>query len=92
MADHATVAGAYPVYEFDVTRWVQEGVNTLALRVYPADPQRALVIGWVDWNPTPPDNNMGPWRGVDIVQTGPVQLRFPQVTSALSLPDLSVPR
>jgi exo-1,4-beta-D-glucosaminidase len=88
VADRASVAGAYPVYEFDVTRWVQEGVNTLALRVYPADPQRALVIGWVDWNPMPPDNNMGPWRGVDIVQTGPVQLRFPQVTSALSLPDL----
>jgi len=88
IADRATVAGAYPVYEFDVTAWVHEGVNTLALRVYPADPQRALAIGWVDWNPMPPDNNMGPWRGVDIVQTGPVQLRFPEVTSALSLPDL----
>jgi len=88
VADRTTVAGAYPVYEFDVTRWVREGVNTLALRMYPADPQRAFVLGWVDWNPLPPDNNMGPWRGVDIVQTGPVQLRFPQVTSALSLPDL----
>ena len=88
IADRASVAGAYPVHEFDVTAWVHEGVNTLALRVHPADPQRALVIGWVDWNPMPPDNNMGPWRGVDIVQTGPVQLRFPEVTSALSLPDL----
>ena len=88
VADRTTVAGAYPVYEFDVSAAVREGVNTLALRVYPADPQRALVIGWVDWNPMPPDNNMGPWRGVDIVQTGAVQLRFPQVTSALSLPDL----
>jgi exo-1,4-beta-D-glucosaminidase len=87
-ADRTTVAGAYPVHEFDVTSWVREGVNTLALRVYPADPQLALSIGWVDWNPMPPDNNMGPWRGVDIVQTGPVQLRFPHVTSALSLPDL----
>ena len=88
VADHATVAGAYPVHEFDVTHWLREGVNTLALRVYPDDPRRALTIGWVDWNPVPPDNNMGPWRGVDIVQTGPVQLRYPQVTSALSLPGL----
>jgi exo-1,4-beta-D-glucosaminidase len=88
VAEHTTVAGAYPVYEFDVTRWVREGVNTLALRVQPTDAQRGLTIGWVDWNPTPPDHNMGPWRGVDIVRTGPVQLRFPQVTSALSLPDL----
>jgi len=89
VADRATVAGAYPVYEFDITSIVREGANTLALRVYPVDPQRALVIGWVDWNPMPPDYNMGPWRGVDIVQTGPVQLRFPNATSVLSLPDLA---
>ncbi|HVX05769.1 MAG TPA: glycoside hydrolase family 2, partial [Rhodanobacteraceae bacterium] len=89
VADHAAVAGAYPVHEFDVTRWVHEGTNTVALRVYPADPQLDFSTGWVDWNPTPPDNNMGPWRGVDIVQTGPVELRFPTVTSDLSLPDLA---
>ena len=86
VADRTLVAGAYPVHEFDVTSLIREGVNTLALRVHPADPQRALGIGWVDWNPMPPDHNMGPWRGVDIVQTGPVQTRFPHVTSALSLP------
>jgi len=89
VADHANVAGAYPVHELDITQWVHTGSNILALRVHPGDPRRSLSIGWVDWNPTPPDNNMGPWRGVDIVQTGPVQLRFPEVTSALSLPDLT---
>jgi exo-1,4-beta-D-glucosaminidase len=88
IAPSADVAGAYPVQEFDVTRWLHAGSNTLALRVHPADPRSSLSIGWVDWNPTPPDNNMGPWRGVDIIRTGPVQIRFPQVTSALSLPDL----
>jgi exo-1,4-beta-D-glucosaminidase len=88
VADEATVAGAYPVNEIDVTRWVHAGVNILALRVHPADPRSSLSIGWVDWNPTPPDNNMGPWRGVDVVRTGPVQIRFPQVTPTLSLPDL----
>src|ERR1700733_2441842 len=89
VADQAAVAGAYPVHELDVTRWVHAGLNTLALRVHPADPRLSLSIGWVDWNPTPPDNNMGPWRGVDIVRRGPVEIRFPQVTSTLSLPDLS---
>lgn len=89
VADHAAVAGAYPVHEFDVTPWVHAGSNTLALRVHPADPRQSLSIGWVDWNPQPPDNNMGPWRGVDIVQTGPIELRFPQVTPTLSLPDLA---
>jgi exo-1,4-beta-D-glucosaminidase len=89
VADHAAVAGAYPVHELDVTRWVHTGINTLALRVLPADPRSSLSIGWVDWNPTPPDNNMGPWRGVDIVRRGPVEIGSPQVTSTLSLPDLS---
>jgi exo-1,4-beta-D-glucosaminidase len=89
VAGEADIAGAYPVHELDVTRWVHAGSNTLALRVRPADPRSSLSIGWVDWNPTPPDNNMGPWRGVDIVRTGPVQIQFPQVTSTLSVPDLS---
>ncbi len=89
IADHAEVAGAYPVHEFDVTRWIHAGANILAMQVHPGDPRKSLSIGWVDWNPTPPDNNMGPWRGVDIVQTGPVTLSFPQVQSTLSLPDLA---
>ncbi len=96
VAERAAVAGAYPVHELDVTRWVHSGLNTLALRVHPADPRTSLAVGWVDWNPTPPDNNMGPWRGVDIVRSGPVEIRFPQATSTfpqatstLSLPDLS---
>ena len=89
VAGEAAIAGAYPVAELDVTRWVHAGVNTLALRVHPGDPRKSLSIGWVDWNPAPPDNNMGPWRGVDIVRTGPVELRFPQVTSTLTLPDLA---
>ncbi|WP_238149671.1 glycosyl hydrolase 2 galactose-binding domain-containing protein [Dyella jiangningensis] len=89
VADHADLAGAYPVHEFDVTRWLHADTNVLAMRVYPGDPRMSLSMGWVDWNPTPPDNNMGPWRGVDIVQTGPVQLSFPHVLSTLSLPDLS---
>jgi exo-1,4-beta-D-glucosaminidase len=63
VADRATVAGAYPVQELDVTPWIQAGANTLALRVVAGDPRTSLGLGWVDWNPTPPDNNMGPWRG-----------------------------
>jgi exo-1,4-beta-D-glucosaminidase len=89
VADQATVAGAYPVRELDVTRWTHVGTNTLALRVHPGDPRTSLSIGWVDWNPSPPDNNMGLWRGVEIVRTGPVELRFPHVTSALLLPELA---
>ncbi|MBS0374727.1 MAG: glycoside hydrolase family 2 [Proteobacteria bacterium] len=89
VAPRTTVAGAYPVREFDVTSRLRAGSNVLALRVPPGDPRTSLSIGWVDWNPQPPDNNMGPWRGVEIVRTGPVAIRFPRVTSMLPLPDLS---
>ncbi|HET7739472.1 MAG TPA: hypothetical protein VFL67_02340, partial [Mycobacterium sp.] len=89
LAEQAAVAGAYPVHELDVTRWVHPGINTLALRVHPGNPATSLSIDFWDWNPPPPDNNMGPWRGADIVRTGPVEMRFPQVTSTLSLPDLA---
>ncbi|SFW60533.1 glycoside hydrolase family 2 protein [Luteibacter sp. UNCMF366Tsu5.1] len=84
VADHADLAGAYPEHDIDVTRWVHAGSNVVALKVYPGDPRMSLSIGWVDWNPTPPDNNMGPWRGVDIVQTGPVALSAPHVAPTLS--------
>jgi len=33
VAEHTAVAGAYPVHELDVTRWVHAGTNVLALRV-----------------------------------------------------------
>ena len=88
IAEQADIAGAYPVRELDVTRLVHEGANILALRVHSGDPRTDLSIGWVDWNPSPTDNNMGPWRGVDIVRKGPVEI-LPQVKSDLSLPDLA---
>ena len=88
VVDHAELAGAYPVHDYDVTRWVHAGANVLAMRVHPGDPRMSLSIGWVDWNPTPPDNNMGPWRGVEIAQTGAVQLSAPHVQATLS-PDLA---
>ncbi|QWT19055.1 hypothetical protein KPL74_15040 [Bacillus sp. NP157] len=84
VADHADIAGAYPVRDIDVTRQVHAGANAVALKIHPGDPRMSLSIGWVDWNPTPPDNNMGPWRGVDIIQTGPVALSAPHVLTTLS--------
>ena len=84
VAARSATQGAYPVRLLDVTGWLQTGTNTLAMKVHPANIWRDLVIGWVDWNPAPPDNNMGPWRGVDIVTTGAVKLDAPAVTLELS--------
>ena len=42
-----------------------------------------LGITWVDWNPTPPDKNMGIWKEVFLTSGGPVALRNPFVASKL---------
>lgn len=78
------IAGAYPVHTFDVSALVVPGVNALALRVHPGDPMTDLSVGWIDWNPTPPDTNMGVWRDVVVVRTGDVRLADPHVLTELA--------
>ena len=59
----------------------------LAVEVFPPD-VNSLAITWVDWNPMPPDKNMGLWRDVYVTATGPVALRYPQVLTKVDLPAL----
>lgn len=87
IAGHQEIAGAYTTHEIDVTALVHAGSNVLAIRVYPGSPQRDLSLGWIDWNPAPPDNNMGIWREVEILRTGPVSLHDLHVVSQLALPE-----
>jgi exo-1,4-beta-D-glucosaminidase len=84
VADRSEISGAHPTYRFEVDDLLLPGANTLALLVPPADPMRDLVMGWLDWNPWPPDNNMGVWRDVVIARSGDVRLSDPHVTAALS--------
>ena len=77
------VAGAWRLFEFDVTAAARPGAtNTLAVEVFPPEPQD-LAITFVDWNPMPPDKLMGLWRDVWISATGPVVIRYPFVTTHL---------
>src|SRR5262249_29249165 len=41
---------------------------------------------FVDWNPAPPDKNMGLWRDVYLTTSGPVALRYPTVVSRVNTP------
>jgi exo-1,4-beta-D-glucosaminidase len=77
------VAGTYRLYEFDVTDSVKTGVtNVLAVEVFPPGPDD-LAWTWVDWNPAPPDKNMGLWRPVYLTSSGVVVLRHLHVGSQL---------
>jgi exo-1,4-beta-D-glucosaminidase len=76
------------LFEFDVTDLVAPGsVNALAVEVFPPTPDD-LGLSWVDWNPTPPDKDMGIWRPVYLTASDAVAIRFPQVITKLDLPAL----
>ncbi len=92
VADSDKVAGAYRVYEFEVTDLLRaDKPNVVAVEVFAPAPSD-LALNWVDWNPMPPDKNMGLWRDVYATVTGPVALRDPLVTSKLDVPSLSTAR
>jgi exo-1,4-beta-D-glucosaminidase len=83
IANSDQVAGAWRTYEFNVTDAAKPGgTNVLAVQVY-APTENDLAITFVDWNPAPPDKNMGLWRDVYFRTTGPVELRYPTVLSKL---------
>jgi len=79
------VAGAYRIFEFDVTDGAKPGeANALAVEVCPSQPND-LAITFVDWNPLPADKLMGVYQDVYVTTSGPVALRWPHVTTHLDL-------
>ena len=95
IADSTKVAGAYRTYDFDVTEALKPGKkNVLAVETF-APTEKDLGINWVDWNPCPPDKDMGLWGAVDLVSTGTVTLRSPMAVthftdSSLTTAELTV--
>jgi exo-1,4-beta-D-glucosaminidase len=83
VADAKDVAGTYRTFEFDISQFVKHGAtNALAVEVF-APGKDDLGITWVDWNPTPPDKNMGIWKEVFLTQSADVTVRNPFVASRL---------
>lgn len=95
VADRNQIAGAYRTYDLDVTEWMKQGKpNVLAVETF-APTEKDLGINWVDWNPCPPDKDMGLWGAVDLLTTGPVTLRSPAafthfIDGDTSKPELTV--
>jgi exo-1,4-beta-D-glucosaminidase len=86
IASDDDVAGAWRTYEFNITAAAKPGAeNVLAVQVF-APTEHNLAITFVDWNPAPPDKNMGLWRDVYITESGPVALRYATVISKLNPP------
>ena len=77
IADSQSIAGAYRTYDLEATQYLKPGQeNVLAVETF-APTEKDLGINWVDWNPCPPDKDMGLTGAVNLVATGPVALRSP---------------
>ena len=78
-----------------MTDFVKPGrQNVLAVEAF-APTEKDLGINWVDWNPAPPDKDMGLWGAVDLATTGPVAVRSPMAAThfeddTLAIADLTV--
>ncbi len=92
VADAATTYGAFRRFSVDVTGTAKPGDrNALAVEVFP--PRKGdFTIGFVDWNPKPPDNSMGLWREVRLRTTDDVAVNFPFVVTKLNLDTLKEAR
>lgn len=77
------VVGAFRRYEFNVTGFVQPGAKNAVALAVSAPHANELGITWVDWNPTPPDKDMGLWQEVVLSTSGPVTVRHPFVETKL---------
>jgi exo-1,4-beta-D-glucosaminidase len=87
IANASDIAGAWRSYELNITEAARTGaINALAVEVF-AQTENDLGVNFVDWNPLPPDKNLGLLRGVSISATGPVAVRHPAVITHLDAPD-----
>ena len=82
VADENVVYGAYRRFQFNISPHLQIGKNVLAIELIPPKPGD-FSIGFVDWNPNPPDNNFGIFRDVYLKFTNGVSIEYPFVESKI---------
>jgi exo-1,4-beta-D-glucosaminidase len=78
IADQSLLQGSYSRFEYDVTPYVRDGANAIALEVFPNDSSNAtgyLTLNMVDWNQPSPDNWTGLQFAPRLVQDGAVSVR-----------------
>jgi len=94
VATRDSVYGAFRTFSFDITSFLKDSMNILAVEVFRQKPGD-FALGFVDWNPPPPDNNLGIWREVSLNISGDVSLenswvRTDELSEDLSEASLSV--
>jgi exo-1,4-beta-D-glucosaminidase len=88
VASRDSVFGTFRTFSFDVTNILKDSMNVLAVEVF-RQRQGDLALGFADWNPAPPDNNLGIWREVSLTISGDVSLENSWVRTDKLSEDLS---
>lgn len=88
IADTTSIEGPFGMWSFDVSSVIKEGENIIAVQIFPAAFDD-LTIGFVDWNPAAPDNNMGIWRPVKLKSHGALSISEPFVSSVVNVETLA---
>ncbi|HEX4725261.1 MAG TPA: beta-mannosidase [Pseudonocardiaceae bacterium] len=70
IATNSTVTGAYTRFTFNVSSDLKAGTNSLAIEMFPNNPNTMLTVDDVDWNQIPPDNNTGIQFPVQLAVAG----------------------
>ncbi|HOW09786.1 MAG TPA: glycoside hydrolase family 2 TIM barrel-domain containing protein [Bacteroidales bacterium] len=90
IASADTLKGTFRQFSINVSDLIRkDGENILAVEVFPPRPGD-LTVGFVDWNPEPPDRGMGIWREVRLRSSGDVSMRYPFVVSKLDTASLKI--
>jgi len=87
VADSNSIDGAYRITAFNISKNTIAGNNILAIEVIPPVPGD-FSIGYVDWNPSPPDGNMGVFRPVTLKLSAGVGIENPFVQTKVNLKTL----
>jgi exo-1,4-beta-D-glucosaminidase len=80
------IYGMFKRYQLDMTPYLKKGNNVLAIKVYPPKAED-FRLGFTDWNPNPPDRNMGIYRDVSIRFNHGLEIKNPFVRTALNSPE-----
>ena len=88
IADFKSINGAYRITSFNASTAIIEGENILAIEIIPPKPGD-FSTGFVDWNPAPPDGNMGIFRNVTLHLYKGVEIKNPFVQSKVDLKNLN---
>ncbi|WP_168203419.1 glycoside hydrolase family 2 protein [Oceanispirochaeta crateris] len=88
IADKSQIFGTYRHWNFQIEEYLKEKNNKLAVEIFPPE-KGDFSIGFVDWNPGPPDKNMGLFRDVSLEFNKGISISSPCVTSHLNTPDYS---